>query len=62
MISTRALLYTNLNCRVIDGAKRKEILYGPYEVPPNGMINKFLFSAEKPCTNCYVTAMEATVK
>jgi len=46
----------------IDGAKRKEILYGPYEVPPGKMISKVVFQAEKPCTNCYVTAMQATIR
>jgi hypothetical protein len=48
--------------RVIDGAKRKEILYGPYEIPAGGMVNKRVNAPEKPCTDCYVTAMQATIR
>jgi len=47
---------------IIDGAKRAEILYGPYNVPAGGMVTKNNLRAKSPCTNCYVTAMRATLK
>jgi hypothetical protein len=48
--------------RPIDGAKRKEILYGPWPVNAMQMIHPQAFFAESPCANCYVTAMQATIK
>jgi len=46
----------------IDGGKRTEILIGPYTIPANKMITKGQLTAKAPCSNCYVTAMQATIK
>jgi len=46
----------------IDGGKRSEVLYGPYTIPANKMITKGQLIAKAPCSNCYVTAMQATIK
>jgi hypothetical protein len=48
--------------RIIDGANRTEILYGPYTVPAGKMVTKIDARGKVPCTNCYVTAMRATLK
>jgi hypothetical protein len=46
-----------------DGAKVSKLRYGPYNVPALGMIEaKFQFWIEKPCTECYITAMQADME
>ncbi|RDI86870.1 hypothetical protein Vi05172_g3082 [Venturia inaequalis] len=46
----------------LDGAQRKEILYGPYTVSKTQMFQKKESSPEAPCSQCFVTSMEATLK
>jgi hypothetical protein len=48
--------------RPLDGAQRKEILYGPYTITPTQMFNKMDFAPERPCSKCFITSMEATLK
>jgi hypothetical protein len=55
-------MHTDLKSRAIDGAQRKEILYGPYTVEPGKMFKTNSRDAESPCNDCYVTAMHATIK
>jgi hypothetical protein len=46
-----------------DGATITKVRYGPYKVPALGMIeSKFQFMIEKPCSECYVTAMQADME
>ncbi|KAF2665190.1 hypothetical protein BT63DRAFT_464449 [Microthyrium microscopicum] len=47
---------------IIDGATRTEILYGPYTIPGEKMIAKAGLMAQVPCSDCWVTAMRATLK
>jgi len=44
----------------LDGAKQKEILYGPWTLGGGGVLSRFIRSAEAPCQDCYVTAIQYT--
>ncbi|KAF1812361.1 hypothetical protein P152DRAFT_482383 [Eremomyces bilateralis CBS 781.70] len=46
---------------IIDGAQRTTINYGPYQIPPNGMLSKPTLRAETPCKDCFVTAIQANI-
>ncbi|KAF1992296.1 hypothetical protein K402DRAFT_3214 [Aulographum hederae CBS 113979] len=45
--------------RAPDGAKRVKISYGPYLLPAGGMTTRLLRGGKAPCSNCYITGMEA---
>jgi hypothetical protein len=46
-----------------DGATITKLRYGPYKVPALGMIESvFQFMIAKPCTECYITAMQADME
>ncbi|KAK3064633.1 hypothetical protein LTS18_005450, partial [Coniosporium uncinatum] len=45
-----------------DGAKRATINYGPMTLRPKAMANVPSLMMEKPCTDCYITAIQATLK
>jgi hypothetical protein len=44
-----------------DGATRTPVPWGPYTIQSAKMVQKFV-SARVPCTQCYITAMEATIR
>jgi hypothetical protein len=44
----------------LDGAKRKEMLYGPWTLNGGAVLSKFVRFAEAPCKDCYVTAIQYT--
>ncbi|KAF2671725.1 hypothetical protein BT63DRAFT_452228 [Microthyrium microscopicum] len=46
----------------LDGAKRKEVLYGPWNLKAGKTLSKFEMSAKSPCEeqDCIVTAMQYT--
>lgn len=45
----------------MDGGIRKTIKYGPYVMPANKMVTKTA-RTQPPCSNCYITAIEATIR
>ncbi|KAF1991696.1 hypothetical protein K402DRAFT_400397 [Aulographum hederae CBS 113979] len=46
----------------IDGAERVSIPHGPYKLEAGGMFSKMIYDAKKPCSDCYITGMQATIK
>jgi len=49
------------NQKILDGGRRSTINYGPYQIPPNGMVSKPTLRAQTPCTNCFITAIQANI-
>jgi hypothetical protein len=46
-----------------DGATVTKVRYGPYKIPALGMIEStFQFIIDKPCSECYITAMQADME
>jgi len=52
----------NIIARMKDGAKRATINYGPMTLRPKAMANVPSLMMKKPCTDCYITAIQATLK
>lgn len=48
--------------RILDGATRTEIRYGPYKLEAGDMMSDYVYNAQTPCDDCYVTGMSVTLK
>jgi len=61
-IGSDEAIETKIIVRMKDGAKRATINYGPMTLQPKAMANVPSLMMKKPCTDCYITALQATLK
>jgi hypothetical protein len=52
----------NTETRPLDGAKRKDMVYGPYSLSKIDSVTKLITATKSPCQDCFVTALQYTLR